>query len=213
MQLQVQTDIYPSSPVWLRLITPREYENAVIVQHGFVMSPLSPSIQSRGWCRHIQKRFERSPLISVPGWPSTQQWCGARWSQLNTCIGIRLHTKLSGSTPEDQSEDWNWAVIKQSNEWLKCFHENHLLSVWTHTMTTEERSPPAHHIFTDMVRVRKTTKRTSTEQTTPKQYFGAEKIPLVSLYRFETQYNALFVWLCQVQKLNSALRELSLSSQ
>lgn len=75
--------------------------------------------------------------------------------------------------------------MKQSNEWLKCFHENQQGLYFEHTLLTVERSCPAHYMFTDMVNVKKkkNTYIHTDRSSNPRQHFGAERIPLVSLHR------------------------------
>lgn len=50
--------------------------------------------------------------------------------------------------------------MKQSNEWLKCFHEANC-RVFEHKLLTVERGSPAQFLFTDMVRVKNKQNKTN----------------------------------------------------
>lgn len=86
--------------------------------------------------------------------------------------------------------------MKQSNGWLKCFHLTNCCVFETHTAHSREEFPSTFHVHRQNQSKKKTkkniyiyilkgkanhpkTKKTSTYF----KHFGAEKVPLVSLYR------------------------------
>lgn len=79
--------------------------------------------------------------------------------------------------------------MKQSNEWLKCFHENQQGLYFEHTLAhSREELPSTLHVRRHGQRKTKKEERKTRiyctyGQVEQPQHFGAERIPLVSLHR------------------------------